>query len=170
MVPLQSQAAEHLTTQTILIGVAVHLEARGHLRFVQTELSMSSFGRQSFKISKEEVLWREAHNFVSLVSDYDFLERLRTGTFDECLRDPAVEAEETAYACLTAHVDSLVADFSQQILSIQKGERDKQIQRELSSGEDRELGTLRADFVRQIEDLTRQRSRPYVLYSLEEGR
>jgi hypothetical protein len=129
-----------------------------------------SIGRQSSKISKEEALWREAHNFVSLLSDYDFLQQLKTATLDECLRDPAMEAEGTAYACLTAQVNSLVAGFGQQILSMQKGECDKQIQREISSGEDRELGSLRADFVSQIEDLTRQRSRSYVLYSLEEGR
>jgi hypothetical protein len=158
--------------QTIMqqLKVAAKGDKSGASSVPAKELSMSSFGRQSSKISKEEALWREAHNFVSLVSDYNFLQQLKTATLDECLRDPAIDAEETAYACLTAQVDSVVAGFGQQILSMQKGECDRQIQREISSGEDRELGALRADFVRQIEDLTRQRSRSYVLYSLEEGR
>ena len=133
---------------------------------------MSSFGRRSSKISNEEDLWMGALNFASLVSDYHFLKQLKTATLDECLRDSAVDAEETAYACLTTQVDSLVAGFGQQVLSMQKGECDRQLQREISSGEleDRELENLRADFVNQIEDLTRQRSRSYVLYCLEEGR
>ena len=131
---------------------------------------LMSIGRQSSKISKEEALWREAHNLVSVVSDYDFLQQLKTATLDECLRDPAIEAEEAAYACLTTQVDSLVAGFGQQILSMQKGECDRQIQREISSEEERELGSLRARFVSQIEDVIRQRSRSYVLYILEEGR
>ena len=127
----------------------------------------TTFGRH--KMSKEEFLWRAAHNPVS-VSDNDFLQQLKTATFDECLRDPAVKAEETAYACLRTQVDSLVAGFGHQILSMQKGACDRQIQREINVEEERELGSLRADFVRKIEDLTRQRSRSYVLYSLEEER
>jgi hypothetical protein len=127
------------------------------------ERFMTSIGRQSPKISKEEALWREAYNFASLVSDYDFLKQLKTATLDECLRDPAVQAEEAAYACLRTQVDSLVDGFGQQILSMQKGECDRQIQREINSEEERELRSLHAGFVSQIEDLTRQRSRSYVL-------
>jgi hypothetical protein len=127
---------------------------------------VSSF-RQSPKVSKEEELWKGANNFASLVSDNDFLGRLKTDTLDECLRDAAVEAEETAYVCLTTLVESLVAGYGQQILSMQKAECNKHIQREISSGEDRELGSLRAQFVGQIEDVSRQHSRSYVLYSLE---
>ena len=128
---------------------------------------VTSIGRH--KISKEEALWRDAHNPVS-ISDNDFLQRLKTASLDECLRDPAVKTEEAAYSCLRTQVDSLVAGFGQQILSMQKGECDRQIQREITSEEERELGSLRAEFVSQIESLTRQRSKSYVLYTLEEGR
>ena len=144
--------------------------ASGGLFSAAKERLMSPWGRQSSRVSKEDALWRGANNFASVVSDYDFLAQLKTATLDECLRDAAVEAEETAYACLTMLVDSLVSGFGQQISSMQKGECDKQIQREISSEEDRELVTLRTDFVGQIEELTRQHSRSYVLYSLEEGR
>ena len=79
------------------------------------------------------------------------------------------EVAETAYACLTTAVESLVSSTGQQILSAQKAEFDKQIQREVGSAEVRELGILRSDFVRQIEDSTR-RSRSYVHHILERGR
>ena len=84
------------------------------------------------------------------------------------LREAVVaEVKETAYACLTTAVESVVSSMGQQILSTQKEESDKQIQREVDSAEERELGILRSDFVRQIEDLTRQRSRSYVHHILE---
>ena len=126
---------------------------------------MSRLGGLSSKITKVEALRRGEHIFSSSVSDSDFLKQLKTATLDECLRHPAVEAEETAHACLTTQVDSLVAGFGQEILSMQKRKCDKQIQLEISCDENRELGCLRAGFVGQIEDLTRQRSRSYVLYS-----
>ena len=80
------------------------------------------------------------------------------------------EVAETAYACLTTAVESLVSSTGQQILSTQKEECDKQIQREVSCAEVKELGILRSDFVHQIEDITRQRSRSYVHHILERGR
>jgi len=80
------------------------------------------------------------------------------------------EVAETAYACLTTAVESLVSSTGQQILSTQKEECDKQIQREVGHAEVKELGILRSDFVRQIEDLTRQRSRSYVHHILERGK
>jgi len=123
-------------------------------------------GSKSTKLSKEETLWRGANNFASSVSDSDFLTRLKTAVLDECLRDATAEAEEAAYVCLTTVVESLVSGIGQQILSMQRGECDKQIQREVGSAEERELGILRSDFVRQIEDLTGQRSRSYVHHIL----
>ena len=134
------------------------------------ECFTSPLGGQRSELTKEETPWRGSHSFASLVSDSAFLKQLKTATLDECLRDPAVDTEETAYACLTTQVDSLVAGFGRQVLSMQTGECDRQIQREIISEEDQELRSLRADFVGQIEDLTRQRSRSYVLYSIEEGR
>ena len=80
------------------------------------------------------------------------------------------EVKGTAYACLTTAVESVVSSMGQQILSTQKKESDKQIQREVDSAEEKELGILRSDFVRQIEDLTRQRSGSYVHRILERGK
>ena len=121
------------------------------------------------KLTREETLWRGARNFASSVPDSDFLTQLKTGVLDECLREATAEAEETAYVYLTTVVESLVSGIGQQILSMQKGECDKQIQREVGSAEERELGILRSDFVHQIEDLTRQRSRSYVHHILVVG-
>ena len=118
-----------------------------------------SWGSKSTKLTKEETLWRGANNFASSVSDSDFLMQLKTAVLDETLRDASAEAEETACAYLTTVVDNLVSGIGQQILSTQKGECDKQIQREVGSAEEKELGVLRSDFVHQIEDSTRQRSR-----------
>ena len=123
--------------------------------------------RSTTKLTKEETLWKGANNFSSSVSDSEFLTQLKTADFDECLGDATAEAEETAHTCLKAVVESLVSGIGQQILSTQKEECDKQIQREVGSAEERELGILRSDFVRQIEELTRQRSRSYVHNILE---
>jgi len=123
------------------------------------------WGSKSTKLMREETLWREANNFASSVSDSDFLTQLKTAVLDECLCDATAKAEEAAYVCLTTAVKSLVSGIGQQILSVRKGECDKQIQREVGNAEEREereLRILRSDFVRQIEDLTRKRSRSYV--------
>jgi hypothetical protein len=127
------------------------------------ECFTSPLGGQISEPKKEETPWGGAHSFGSLVSDSAFLKQLKTASLDGSLRDAAVDAEETAYACLRTEVESLVARFRQQVLLMQKGECDKQIQREISREEERDLGRLRADFVDHIEDLTRQRSGSYVL-------
>ena len=78
-----------------------------------------------------------------------------------------MKAEKTAYAHLKKLI-KLVDGISQQILSIQKVEHDtqlKQIQREITSEEDKELGTIRSEFVQQVEDMSRERSRSYVHHS-----
>ena len=82
------------------------------------------------------------------------------------------EVKETAYACLTTvtAVESVVSSMGRQILLTQKEETDKQIQREIDGAEEKELGILWSDFVRQIEDLTRQRSRSYVNHILKRGK
>jgi hypothetical protein len=46
---------------------------------------------------------------------------------------------------------------------------DRQMQRELTSAEDKELGILRSEFVRQVENMSRERSRSYVHPSLGNG-
>jgi hypothetical protein len=59
-----------------------------------------------------------------------------------------------------------VDGIAQEIFSIQKEECDKQLQEEITSGEDKELGIIRSNFVHQVEDLSRKRSRLYVHHSL----
>jgi hypothetical protein len=118
------------------------------------------------KPTREEAMWRDANKFASSVSDSDFLSRLNTTPVDECFRDATVEAEETAHAYFRKQIESLVDGIGQQIFSIQKAECDKQMLREITSGEDKELGTLRSDFVHQVEDSSRERSQSYVPHSL----
>ena len=126
----------------------------------------STFGISKVsKPTREEAMWRDATNFASSVSDSDFLSQLNTTPIDECLHVATVEAEEAAYVYLEKLIKSLVDGIGQQIFGIQKAECDKQIKREITSGEDKELGIVRSDFVHQVEDLTRERSRSYVHYS-----
>ena len=113
-------------------------------------------------------MWREANNFATSMSDSRFLSH-NTSPVDECLRDAVVEAEETAYTHLRKRVESLVDDIGQQFFAIQEAELDKQMLRELTSAEDKELGILRSEFVRQVENMSRERSRSYVHRSLGNG-
>jgi hypothetical protein len=117
---------------------------------------------KSSKPTKEEEMWRDANNFASSVSDSRFLSQFKATPVDECLRDAITEAEETAYNYLRKQIESLVDAIGQNIFTTQEAECDKQIQRVVSSDEDKELGILRSEFVHQIEDLTRERSRSYV--------
>jgi hypothetical protein len=125
--------------------------------------SMKSKGSKPTKeMTKEEEMWRDAHNFASSVSDSRFVSQLKATPVDMCLRDAITGAEKSAYNYLRRLIESLVDAIGQNIFTIQKAERDEQIQREVSSDEDKELGILRSEFVHQIEDLTRERSRSYV--------
>ena len=112
--------------------------------------------------TKEEEMWRDANNFASSVSDSRFLVQFKVTPVDECLRDAINEAEETAYNYLRRLIESLVDAIGRNISTIQEAECDKQIQRVVSSDEDKELEILRSEFVHHIEDLTRERSRSYV--------
>jgi hypothetical protein len=129
-------------------------------------VSWGSGSKSSKPITKEEEMWKDANNFASSVPDSRFLSQLKSDGFDECLRDAIVEAEETAYACLTTQIEALGAGISQQILSSQTGDYDKQVEREVNSEKDKELGVSRSDFVRQVEDFSRERSRSYVHHGL----
>jgi hypothetical protein len=121
-------------------------------------------------LTREETLWREANNFATSISDSRFLSRRDfTSPVDECLHDAIVEAEETAYTHLRKQIESLVDGIGQRFFTIQQAEYDKQILREITSGEDKELGILRSEFVRQVEDMSRERSRSYVHRSLGNG-
>lgn len=125
-----------------------------------------SWGGKKTVLSKEEAMWRNAHNYATSITDSRFFSYLKAISDDSFLHDAAVECEETAYECLTTQLDSLVSGISQQILSIQKDGCDMQVQREVKSEEEKELKVSRAEFVQQIEDLCRERSRSYVTHFL----
>ena len=124
-------------------------------------------GSKSSKLTKEETMWRDANKSASLVSDSRFLSQLKDMATHECLRNATVEAEEAAYAYLPTVVETLVGGIGQQILVSQKQECDKQIDREITSEGDREFGALRSEFVRLIEDLSRERTSSYVPHSFK---
>jgi hypothetical protein len=126
--------------------------------FVKNSIGMS----RGPKPTREEEMWRDANKFASSVSDSHFLSLLSTIPVDECLHAAIAEAEEAAHTYLRKLINSLVDSTGQQIFLIQKAEFDKQIQREIASGEEKELGILRSNFVHQVEDLSRERSRSYV--------
>jgi hypothetical protein len=119
------------------------------------------------KLTREEAMWREANNFAASVSDSRFLSQLHAAPVNEYLHDETVEAEETAHAYLRNLIESLVDGIGRQIFSIQKEECEWQILRDVTSGEDKELGILRSEFVHHIEDSTREHCRSYVHHSLE---
>ena len=119
------------------------------------------------KPTREEAMWREAKNAAASVPDSRFLLQLHAAPVNECLHDATVEAEETAHTYLRNQIESLVDGIGKQIFSIQKDECDRQIQRDVTSGEDKELGILRSEFVHHIEDSTREHCRSYVHNSLE---
>ena len=127
-----------------------------------------SVGGGKPQVSKEEEMWRNALTAASKVSDSVFLSNLKTKiqsiTAGDLARDIVALCEEAAYECLATQLDSLALGISQQILSTQKEELNRQVQRELKSEEDKELKASRTEFVRKIEDLCRDRSRSYVAY------
>jgi hypothetical protein len=55
-------------------------------------------------------------------------------------------------------LNSLVAGICGKVFSIQEEELDRHVQREIKSEEEKELKLSRAEFVRQIQDLCRERS------------
>ena len=114
-------------------------------------------------VSKEEAMWRNALNYSSTITDSSFLSHLKTKRqsipVGDLAHHIAADCEKTAYECLTTQLDSLASGTSQQILSTQREELDRQVERELKSEADKELKTSRAEFVRRIEDLCRERSR-----------
>lgn len=128
-----------------------------------------TFGMSKSSKPKEEAMWRDANNFAASVPDSRFLSQLHATPVDECLHDAIIEAEETAYGYLRDLVESLVDSIGRQILSIQKEECDRQTLRDVTTGEDKELGILRSEFVHRIEDLTREHCRSYVHNILEQS-
>ena len=122
-------------------------------------------GGKRATLSKEEAMWRNAHNYASSISDVRFLSYLTAIPTTSFMHDAAIQCEGSAYNCLTTQLESMVSGISQQILSIQKDGCDTQVQREVKSEEEKELKVSRAMFVQQVEDLCRERSRSCVIYS-----
>ena len=122
---------------------------------------------KQFGPTRKEAMWREAKNAAASVLDSRFLLQLHAAPVNKCLHDAAVEAEEIANAYLRNEIESLVDNIGKQIFSIQKDECDRQILRDVTSGEDKELGILRSEFVHHIEDSTREHCRSYVHNNLE---
>jgi hypothetical protein len=139
----------------------------GYVNAAKERLKITFGMAKGSKPTMEEAMWREANNFAASVSDSRFLSQLHAAPVNECLHDVTVETEETAYAYLRNLIESLVDGIGRQIFSIQKEECDRQILRDVTSGEDKELGILRSEFVHHIEDSTRERCRSYVHNSLE---
>ncbi|KAI0302836.1 hypothetical protein B0F90DRAFT_1667445 [Multifurca ochricompacta] len=167
---LDSEDTKNLKTNEIEALVNTILESRD---MQSTLSSLKNFGKddkdggvfhslktwmsKAFKRS-EGGLWEEARDYASLVSDSDFLVRRSATGADDYLYNAAVDIEKTAYDCTSRQIEYLVSRISQQILSTQKEECDKQVQRASQSAKDKELEALRSNFVRQIEDLSRERS------------
>ncbi|KAI0295672.1 hypothetical protein B0F90DRAFT_1820352 [Multifurca ochricompacta] len=114
--------------------------------------------RDLLQKSRVEVVWNEANEDASLVSDQDFLLRCNATGADDYLHDAAIDIEKTAHTCFTTLINSLVSEINQQILSTHKDECNEKVQRAFQSTIDKELESLRSNFVRQIEDLSRERS------------
>ena len=121
---------------------------------------MKNFIRSS---TGEEELWLAAGKRASSLSDSDFLSGLRTTPVDNYLHEAAIDVEEEAYAILARRVYNLVTGVVRRtILSTQKKQCDKQVQRENEIKEDEELKILWSTFVRQVKEVSTQNSTLYV--------
>ena len=129
--------------------------------------SFAMVGNKMFTHLEEDDIWEDADSYAASFSDSRFLSYVKTIPAADFLHNAAVECEETAYDCLTTQLDSLVHETSVQIVSIQKEECDRQAQREAKNEEEKakELKDCHAKLVRQIEELSRRRSRSYVTCS-----
>jgi hypothetical protein len=128
---------------------------------------MTGFLRSS---TGEEELWLTASKRASSLSDSEFLSDLRAIPVDNYLHEAASDLEEVAYAILARRVNILVAGVAREtILSIQSKQCDTQIQRENEIKEDGELKILWSNFVRQIKDVSMQRSTSYVPSDIRDG-
>ena len=121
---------------------------------------MKSFLRSS---TEEEELWLAAGKRASSLSDSEFLSGLGTIPVDHYLHEAAIDIEEEAYAILARQVHNLMAGVVRDtILSTQKNQCNKQIQRENEIKEDEALKVLWSNFVRQVKDVSTQGSTLYV--------
>ena len=113
-------------------------------------------------LSGEEGLWQSAGKRARSISDSQFLLELKEIPVDHYLHEAAIGVEETAYDLLKNQVDTTISRISRQILSMQKTERDKQIQLEVEIEETREVQVAWFNFVRQVREVSTERSTSYV--------
>ena len=116
-----------------------------------------------FRSSSKE-LWQSARNRARSTSDAQFLSELKDIPVDHFLHAAAIDAEETAYELLKKQVSLSVSAISRQIRSVQKTEREKQVQEEVDIEEDREVQELWSNLVHRIKDASLERYTPYVRY------
>ena len=135
------------------------LELLKSFKFAKGEKTAARLVIEKRMPSKEERLWRDANAYASSLSDSLFLPYLKTFPDANFLHDAAVKCEEAAYTCLRTQLYSLVSGISQKILSIQEGERNKQVKRKVKNEEEKELGVSRVEFIQKTEDLCRERSK-----------
>ena len=162
-------------TQHVADDVLSQRDERGVLTVLET-IAMDERGTLSRmkgflrSLTGEEDLWKAASKRASSLSDSDFLSDLRTIPIDNYLHEAAVDAEDAAYAIFARQVDYLVAGVAREtILSTQKKQCDKQIQREKEIKEDEELKIWWSNFVRQVKVVSTQRSTSYVPCNVRNG-
>ncbi|KAF8261846.1 hypothetical protein EI94DRAFT_1705222 [Lactarius quietus] len=128
--------------------------------FAKDEKGILSRMRGFFRSSTgEEGMWLGASKRAESISDSQFLLDLRNISVDNDLHEAIIDVEETAYSMLKKKVDTLVTGIGRQIiLSTQKKECEKQIQREMEIEENKELKILWSNFVRQVKDVSTQHS------------
>ena len=119
---------------------------------------MPGFLRSS---SGQEGLWESAKKRARSISDSQFLLELNTIPVGHHLHDVAIDVEGTAYDILAKQIDASVSGIGRQILSLQKQESDKQVQREVGNEEAREVQILWSKFVHRVKDVSTQRFTSY---------
>ena len=110
----------------------------------------------------KEGLWESASRRALSVSDLQFLSDLKNLPAGHYLYEAAIDIEETAYPLLVKQVDTLVSGISRQILSTQKKECDKQVQREVDAEEAGEVHALWSKLVHEVKDVSARRATSYV--------
>lgn len=117
--------------------------------------------------SGEEELWQSTRSRARSISDSQFLLELKDIPADHYLHAAATDVEDTAYDLLKKQVDTSVSAISRKMLSMQKTERDEQVQQEVDIEEDQEVQTLWLSFVHQVKDASTERSTSYVAYGTQ---
>ncbi|KAI9444004.1 hypothetical protein H4582DRAFT_2189914 [Lactarius indigo] len=151
------------TRQSVADAVLSHQNEKGILeileKFRKDDKGIVSRIPGLFRPSSgEEGLWESAKKRAKSISDSQFILGLKTIPLDHYLHDAATDVIETAYDFLKKQVDTTVPVISREVLSAQKQEHEKQIERKVKIGEAGEVQSLWSYFVRQVKDVSTQRS------------